>query len=48
MGRGVGWLLPGETHVDFAASERTQALVERLSAFMREEVVPAERSTPRN
>jgi alkylation response protein AidB-like acyl-CoA dehydrogenase len=29
--------------VDFAASERTQALVERLSAFMRDEVVPAER-----
>jgi len=29
--------------VDFAASERTQALVEHLSAFMRDEVVPAER-----
>ncbi|OOG59859.1 acyl-CoA dehydrogenase family protein [Rhodanobacter sp. C03] len=29
--------------MDFAASERTQALVERLSAFMCEEVVPAER-----
>ncbi|GAB2534349.1 acyl-CoA dehydrogenase family protein [Rhodanobacter koreensis] len=29
--------------MDFAASERTQALVERLSAFMRDEVVPAER-----
>jgi acyl-CoA dehydrogenase len=29
--------------VDFAASERTQALIERLSTFMRDEVVPAER-----
>ncbi|OOG45543.1 acyl-CoA dehydrogenase family protein [Rhodanobacter sp. C01] len=29
--------------MDFAASERTQALVERLSTFMRDEVVPAER-----
>ncbi|OOG63961.1 acyl-CoA dehydrogenase [Rhodanobacter sp. B04] len=29
--------------MDFAASERTQALVERLCAFMRDEVVPAER-----
>jgi acyl-CoA dehydrogenase len=29
--------------VDFAASERTQTLIEHLSAFMREEVVPAER-----
>ena len=29
--------------MDFAASERTHALVERLSAFMRDEVVPAER-----
>ena len=28
--------------MDFAASERTQTLVERLSAFMRDEVVPAE------
>ena len=29
--------------MDFAASERTQALIERLSTFMRDEVVPAER-----
>ena len=29
--------------MDFAVSERTQALVERLAAFMRDEVVPAER-----
>lgn len=28
--------------MDFAASERTQALVERLTAFMRDEVAPAE------
>ncbi|MEO8998521.1 MAG: acyl-CoA dehydrogenase, partial [Rhodanobacter sp.] len=29
--------------MDFAVSERTQALIERLSAFMRDEVTPAER-----
>ena len=29
--------------MDFAASERIQALIERLSTFMRDEVVPAER-----
>jgi acyl-CoA dehydrogenase len=29
--------------VEFAASERTQTFVERLSAFMRDEVVPSER-----
>lgn len=34
--------------MDFAPSERTRALAERLERFMREEVLPPSRSTPRN
>lgn len=42
MGMSVGCATKGGPLVDFAHSERTCALMERLSGFMRDEVVPAE------